>query len=41
MVACHKGEKYGKGLIIESREETDNTAVDFKQEPDFDGEERS
>jgi hypothetical protein len=41
MVACHKGEKYGKCLIIESGEETDNMMVDFKQEPDFDGKERS
>lgn len=40
MVDCHNGEKYGKGLIIGSEEEIDNTTIDFKKEPDFDGEER-
>jgi hypothetical protein len=39
MTNCHKREKYGKGLFIKFEEATNNTTVDFEQEPGFDGKE--
>lgn len=39
MKNCHKREKYGKVLFIKFGEATNNTTVDFDQEPDFDGKE--
>lgn len=39
MADCRKGEQYGKGLFIESREATDDALADLEQGPEFDAEE--
>jgi hypothetical protein len=39
MVECRKGDQYGKGLLIESRESGYDALVDFEQGPAVDAEE--
>lgn len=36
MADCHKGDKYGKSLLIEFGEVVDNLVGEFEQDADFD-----
>lgn len=36
MAASHKGDKYGKSLLVDSKEDVDNLVGGFEQDNNFD-----